>query len=565
LSFSLSFQSQCTITFDLGSDINICLNDSTQLIADTGNNGNLYQWTPSTNINSVSIADPLVFPTITTTYFVTITDTLGCVGIDSVSVIVNTFNGSLNISNDDTICVGNTSLLTVTGALTYLWSPSIFLSNSTIPFPIAFPDQTTTFFVEGSDALGCKEIDSVTIEVLPLPNANAGLDTAICPGNTIQLLASGGDEYNWLISTGLSNFLIHDPIASPNDTIEYVVEVTDSNQCTNTDSVMVNVFNEAEASAGFNVSICANLPYQLQADGGELYLWSPSVFLNHDTISNPLAFPDTDMDFIVEVTDSNGCIDKDTVQILVFTIYTNNDTLFCDSDSIRVNVFGDPATEFIWSPSAGVSDTSSYEPWLSPSITTSYVVEATNAQGCSYNDTIIIEVSSPTPLFDTLLTPGCDGVYMEYENNSINAVNFYWEFSDGTTSNDELVKREFDFNTSFNAELFAIDQFGCIDSLEINTSSLGFEDYFDWSFPNVFTPNGDGLNDLFVINVAGRMYECVDLVIYNKWGEVQFTSSGNNIIWDGYTNTGVAANVGSYYFTISLKNHSKHGHLQLFR
>ena len=83
--------------------------------------------------------------------------------------------------------------------------------------------------------------------------------------------------------------------------------------------------------------------------------------------------------------------------------------------------------------------------------------------------------------------------------------------------------------------------------------------------PNVFTPNNDQINDLFEIQLAGRMNECANLFIFNKWGEVQFQSSGNNVIWDGFTSVGTEAQPGTYYFTISVKHHQKNGSIQLFR
>jgi hypothetical protein len=67
------------------------------------------------------------------------------------------------------------------------------------------------------------------------------------------------------------------------------------------------------------------------------------------------------------------------------------------------------------------------------------------------------------------------------------------------------------------------------------------------------------------LNFPGRINECVDLTIYNKWGEIQFSSTGNNMYWDGFTNTGILASQGIYYYTLNLKNQSKSGFLQLFR
>ena len=87
------------------------------------------------------------------------------------------------------------------------------------------------------------------------------------------------------------------------------------------------VFALPVADAGFNTNICEGASTQLNAAGGDTYLWNPSAFLDDNTIANPIASPDTSMQFIVEVTDSNGCVNIDSVYIVVFMIYTIDNEL----------------------------------------------------------------------------------------------------------------------------------------------------------------------------------------------------------------------------------------------
>ena len=482
-----------------------------------------------------------------------------------------TFNGVLSVSSDDSICSGDNYNLFATGALSYNWSPANLLSNPNISFPTTTPSQTTTFYVTAFDAAGCSAVDSVEIYVHSLPQAYAGEDTSICPGSTLQLNASGGIDYTWIVNDNLSNFLIFNPLASPSDTIEYIVNVKDSNNCSNNDTVVVNVFKNASANAGFNVSICANESYLLEASGGVSYQWEPSDFVNHPNSSSALAFPDDDMNFHVAVTDSNGCTDTDTVQILVFKINAFGDTTLCRGDSVQFDVLGDPATSFIWSPFEGVSDSSIYNPKVSPNNSTNYIITATNAIGCTFTDSVSIVVPNPIAIIDTLFTPGCNGVYVNFINSSSTSLDFKWNFSDNSFSSEIEFEKLFDFDSSFEAELTVEDSFGCTNTSTKSINTNAIDDYFDFSsfiYPNVFTPNSDGNNDLFEINVPGKIYECIDLIIYNKWGEVQFSSSGNNIKWDGYTNSGLAANQGTYYYTLSINNDTdkqKSGAIQLFR
>lgn len=561
-SYSILSNAQCNFSYDLGADIDLCLNDSVQLNGPSAIN---YSWNPANNISSTSIQSPWVSPTTNTKYYLTATDINGCIGTDSITINVNTFSGLLSISGNDTICSGNSINLIASGALSYSWAPANSLSNPLIPFPLASPIVTTTYQLTGYDANNCSSKDSIEIFVHPIPNVFAGNDTSICPGTSAQLHAVGGLNYQWIINDNLSNFLIYNPVATPSDTIGYIVEATDQNNCSAKDTVVVNVYKHAEANAGFNVSICANVPYQLEASGGVEYNWQPSNLINHDTIYNPLAFPEDDMSFIVEIKDSNGCIDSDTMQILIFKIHTDSDTILCYGDSVQLNVLGDPATIFDWQPYIGISDSSSYEPWIFPHQSTNYIVTATNSQGCQYTDTVIIDVPDPEPIMDTNLIAGCDGVYMKYTNNSNTDLQFEWTFSDGSNSEDINLEKLFDFSSDFSAKLLVEDIYGCQDSITYYTSSLSFDDYYRLYSPNVFTPNNDGINDIFEFEVEGRMYECAEIVIYNKWGEIQFSSSGNNLNWDGYTSSGILASEGTYFYTISIKDKKDHGALKLFR
>jgi gliding motility-associated-like protein len=549
--------------FDLGPNTSICIFDSLSLQA---SDGEIYSWFPNHAIDSIGISNPTIFTQVDTTYFVEVTDSNGCINNDSIEISVNPLP-NVSAGLNDTICFGSTTQLIATGAINYVWSPTDSLSNPSIPYPTADPSINTSYIVVGIDGQGCKNSDTVEISVLPLPNAFAGSDTSICPGQSTPLSATGGTSYKWITNINLTNFLISNPIADPDSTTQYIVQVTDTNNCQSTDTVMVYVFAPADADAGFNISSCANIPVQLNASGGELYNWTPSNYVNHDTINNPLAFPDKDMDFIVEVTDTNGCMDTDTMRITVFTISINNDTLFCIGDSMQAFVGGDPATIFNWTPTIGVSDSSSFEPWLSPTVTTTYTVVATNAQGCTFQDEVLIEVPNPIASFDTTQLTGCEGVVINFTNTSNTDLSFVWNFSDGTNSTDTYIEKVFDFNQLAGAILEVTDQYGCQDTAAYNYATLGFDDYFINinDIPNVFTPNNDGNNDVFEIKVAGKLYECTDLKIFNRWGQIQFISSGNNIKWDGRNSVGISVPDGNYFYTLSIKERKYSGYINVYK
>ena len=154
----------------------------------------------------------------------------------------------------------------------------------------------------------------------------------------------------------------------------------------------------------------------LGATGGVSYQWSPANFLNHDTVADPLAFPDTSMVFYVEVTDSNGCVASDSMGVTVFMIYTVDDQTICLGDSVQLNVFGEPAVSFSWSPATDLSDPNIIDPWASPSSTTTYTVTATDSQGCTDQDDATVIISSDPASFSTEVVGGCEGAVASYQH-----------------------------------------------------------------------------------------------------------------------------------------------------
>tara|TARA_B100001287_G_scaffold125390_2_gene105682 strand:+ start:13028 stop:14542 length:1515 start_codon:yes stop_codon:yes gene_type:complete len=479
------------------------------------------------------------------------------------------FDGNLNVSPNDSICSGDSYNLFATGASSYNWTPDSLLINSNVPFPSTINlTQTVTFVVTVLDNSGCSTVDSVEIFIYTSPIVSAGNDTTVCPGDTLQLNAVGGEDYIWSNDDDLSNLLINNPIAIPTESTVYKVEVIDSNNCKTNDSIAVNVFNNPNANAGFDINICNNQSHLLEGSGGVSFHWEPEEYINHPDSSSALCFPPDDMEFTLDILDSNGCADSDTVQILVFKIRTSNDTTICSGDSIQLTILGDPSTDFIWSPNINISDSSSSDPWVSPTEMIKYEVTASNSLGCTYNDDIIINISNIESVIDSTLVVGCDGFYVDFINSSSDDLNYKWIFSDNSQSNEYVVEKRFDFDSSIEAKLVVENDLGCKDSSLLNITSLNFESIFNFDTfipPNTFTPNGDGLNDLYELNLPGRINECVSLNIYNKWGEIQFSSIGNNIYWDGFTNTGIPASQGIYFYTLNLKNKTKSGFLQLFR
>jgi gliding motility-associated-like protein len=178
---------------------------------------------------------------------------------------------------------------------------------------------------------------------------------------------------------------------------------------------------------------------------------------------------------------------------------------------------------------------------------------------------VITVLSAPIASFTSEIEAGCEGAAVQFTNTSIDGDSFYWLFGDGETTTDENPTYISPYGEGFTAALTVTNTNGCIDNSTFSGTALDFDDYFDIFIPNVFTPNGDGENDVFAIEVAGQLNKCSDLKIYNRWGQIIFISTGGNTKWDGYTNVGQAVPEATYFFVIDINGVMKSGSVALFR
>jgi gliding motility-associated-like protein len=158
-------------------------------------------------------------------------------------VVVNfTDNLNLNAGNGRTICLGQTFTPSVTSnATSYSWSPTTGVSNPAIANPVLAPTATTTYTVTAT--LGtCSKTGTVTVVVAPGATANAGADAVIIAGDTYTLQGSGSaGTYLWTPSVGLSATNILKPVATPQATTTYTLNVTTPLGCIAADDVTVTV------------------------------------------------------------------------------------------------------------------------------------------------------------------------------------------------------------------------------------------------------------------------------------------------------------------------------------
>ena len=227
-------------------------------------------------------------------------------------------------------------------------------------------------------------VKDICAGLLPLV-VNAGDDIHTCPGGQVQIggnpSAGGGTPpytYSWIPAAGLDDASISNPTASPATTTQYFLTVTDSTGATAMDSVNVSIGNLSFASISPpNPNICDGQNVTLTASGGVSYLWNTGDITNNIT---PFPPSGTTTNYSVVVTNASGCLDSafSTVNSITPPIVTVSpvNPATCVSDSVMLSATG--AQTYVWTPSAGLSDDSIPNPFVTSDTTITYTVTGYN-------------------------------------------------------------------------------------------------------------------------------------------------------------------------------------------
>ena len=303
-----------------GADSALCAGGFVSIPLRGNGTGNSYSWSPASVLNNSSLQNPVATIDAPTKFYLSISNGTGCSAIDSVTITINK-NPLIKTLKDTSICQNTILVLTTTGAVSYNWSPGIYVSDSTIANPQYINPAPHTLYVTGTGANGCKAVDTINIDVKNPVTFLAPPNESICKGRSVKLNGNNGNiyQYTWSPNFYLSNPNIKSPVANPPVTTAYTVTIKD-NAC-NYDSsfvVDVTVFLLPMINTTKSNDINCNKPFaQLNAAGASTYTWSPAFALNNSSIANPLANPVSSTTYYVTGTDNNGCSNTDSIKLVV--------------------------------------------------------------------------------------------------------------------------------------------------------------------------------------------------------------------------------------------------------
>ena len=368
----------------IAGETTICKGDTTQL---TVSGATTYEWMAAPGLTDLTSAAPQFNPEVNTTYGVVAQNEIGCTAFEEVTIIVNDLP-TIEPSADATFCLGTGATISATGTNSYTWSPALGLDNATSAAPFANPTETTIYTVKGTDENGCSSSASINVAILALPPVSLGEDRAICEGEPLTLTATGGTSYTWTAADGLTDLTATDQTVSPTILTTYQVTGTNENGCANSAEVMIGVSTNPIADAGVDQTICSGTTAELTASGGASYEWSNQINEAINTV-----MPTTATTYLVTVTSSEGCTSTDEVRVNVNelpTIQTSPDAAFCVGTGMAIAANG--AINYTWSPSVGLDNSTSNNPFANPATTTTYTVQGTDENGCIGTGEVQVEI-----------------------------------------------------------------------------------------------------------------------------------------------------------------------------
>ena len=245
----------------------------------------------------------------------------GCTSSGSTQVNV-VESPTVDLGEDFSLCPGESFVLNAGNHNMYLWSNG--QETSTINVVSINPDVASQdlYTITVTNEAGCTDVDSILVDIFPVINGEImSSATGVCNGVPVQLTASGGTNYQWVDPNGsLSNIEGPSALASPTETTTYQVIIGDD--CPQNEdflTIEIEVFEAGiEVDAGEDDCVVNGSDLELKATGGVSYLWqSDSTIVNGSNTANPIVNPTEEATYFVDITDENGCVFRDSVNVCI--------------------------------------------------------------------------------------------------------------------------------------------------------------------------------------------------------------------------------------------------------
>ncbi|RYZ16579.1 MAG: T9SS type B sorting domain-containing protein, partial [Sphingobacteriales bacterium] len=325
------------------------------------------------------------------------------------------------------------------------------------------------------------------------------------------------------------NPAIPNPLAWPSATTTYYLASAGFG-CTYNDTILVNVNAYPVVQMPADTAFClgGSAILQPQVNQPYSYLWSPSTGLSDTTIRNPVASPSATTLYTLTTT-LGGCPDTSYVTVTVKALPPADagpDAALCPNKQVVLAAVPSSGSSYFWSPAAGLSSVTDSVVTASPSVTTTYYLAVTGANGCRAVDSVMVTAFVQPQLAATPEFPEGIAPYpLTFTNQSTGGTTYSWNFNNGTGSTELNPAANFPEPGVYEIVLTTSYGSGCLYSDTVARVTV-VPPYV----PNIITPNGDGVNDVFVAKVSNLP---LHLQIFNRWGNLLFETDNYQHNWGG--------------------------------
>ncbi|MEO7266131.1 MAG: gliding motility-associated C-terminal domain-containing protein [Ferruginibacter sp.] len=432
------------------------------------------------------------------------------------------------------------------------------IGNSTfeVNFLNICPSSTTTYVIKSTyqqfNNPGQFSIGTDTIRVVrstSISNSTSITNVACNAGNTgsIVLVASGGSggPYQYSINGGGT----YQPTGTFNNLIAgaYNVRIRDAGACLKDTVINITQPPAITASTTSINATCSATPngtITVTASGGTAPL---SYSINGTTFQASNVFTVFDGTYTITVKDNNGCtsvISPVNVGLTNnLTLQTRSDTTICLGASISLTTTSNAAT-YLWTPAAGLNSTTIASPVASPLVPTNYTVTATLGQ-CSRQASVRINVVQQVSVYAGPPVSIVSGDQVQLNAIAVNATSYLWTPSAGLSS----VTIPNPIAKPAATTLYTItvkNAVGCTATSDVLVTVVPY----CIKVKNAFTPNGDGINDLWQVYDQFDCLKNVSLMVFNRYGSKVYESKDYRNGWDGRYN-GKSVPDGTYYAVVN--------------
>jgi gliding motility-associated-like protein len=521
-----------------------------------------FSWTGPAAFTS-TLQNPTV--TVIGTYSLTVTDTIsGCISYAQQIVDLNTTPpGAITGSALLISCTVDTVYLSVSTSspdAAYSWiGPGTFTSVLASP-PVTGPGTyslTVTDTINGCTSTAQQIVNSDTTA----PNISVGADQTLTCIVLSTNVSGGTTATNGIISwSGPNGFTSISTTALVSTVGAYVLTVTDTiNGCTSTLTQMVNSdVTPPVVSTGATQSLtCVLNTANLSANSvsGATYNWNgPGGF---SSISATPTVSSTGTYTVTATDPANGC--SSTATQLVNTNTTPppanagpDQNAGCGQSTVTLSGASPASGPYTYSWTTFNGTIYSGATTLTPTVDSgTYVLTVTDTlNGCTTSNSMVVNMSvTPDASFTATPTSGEAPFTVSFVNNSVNDLVNTWIFGNGVSSIVDDTAVVYYNPGVYTATLYVMSVDGCLDSMSvtINVNELSM-----LAVPNIFTPNGDGRNDVFIPLVSEGITQFKG-VVYDRWGMKMHEWNNENSGWDGKAKNGSNAPDGTYFYVITAK------------